>query len=361
MSDILGLGITHYPGLIPRFAQPGSLRKLLQDPGLPARYRSAEGWPEVMRREWADDEGAAFAERHRQAVKAEMMKARAALDEFQPDFVVVWGDDQHENFRDDVIPSFCVLAYDAVDVQPWSRAGAPPNVWGEAPDATFHIRGHRQGAKYLASRLLEQNFDMAYSYRPLHQPLGHAFTNSVLYLDWERRGFPYPMVPFSVNCYGRRVIATRGYMESLAHPVADADLDPPSPSPSRCFDLGAACARALAASPWRVALVASSSWSHAFLTRKHWYLYPDTPADRRLFAALTAGDYAAWRATPLARVEDSGQHELLNWFCLAGAMAELGRKPDWNVFIESNIMNSNKVIATFRGQGGQPANTTDKT
>lgn len=348
MSDILGLGITHYPGLLPRLARPGSLRNLLQDPGLPEQYRTPDGWPEAMRNEWGSDEGATFAEQHRQAVKAEMMKARAALDEFQPDFVVVWGDDQHENFRDDIIPSFCILAYDTVDVQPWSRTGAPPNAWNEPPDTTFTIRGHRQGAKYLASRLIEQNFDMAYAYRPLHQPLGHAFTNSVLYLDWERRGFNFPMIPFSVNCYGRRVIATRGYMESLANPVADADLDPPSPSPARCFDLGAACVRALAESPWRVALIASSSWSHAFMTRKHWYLYPDTPADRSLFKALSAGDYATWRSTPLAQVEDSGQQELLNWFCLAGAMAELGRAPDSAVFIESNIMNSNKVIATFR-------------
>jgi hypothetical protein len=348
MSDILGLGITHYPGLTPRFARPGSLRRLLQDPGLPERYRTPDGWPETMRAEWGDDEGHTFAERHREEVRAEMLKVRAALDDFRPDFIVVWGDDQYENFREDIIPGFAILAYDAVDMQPWSRPGAPPNVWGEPADKTFHVRGHREGAKYLTRRLIEQDFDMAYSYRPLHQPLGHAFANSVLYLDWERRGFDYPMVPFSVNCYGKRIIATHGYMESLENPVAEADFDPPSPSPARCFDLGAACARALIDSPWRVALIASSSWSHAFMTQKHSYLYPDTPADLRLFKALQAGDYAAWRATTLAQVEDAGQQEMLNWFCLIGAMAELGRKADSSVFIESNIMNSNKVIATFR-------------
>ena len=47
-------------------------------------------------------------------------------------------------------------------------------------------------------------------------------------------------------------------------------------------------------------------------------------------------------------MEESGQQELLNWFCLAGAMAELGRKPDSAVFVETDIMNSNKVLATFR-------------
>jgi hypothetical protein len=346
MGDILGLGITHYPSFLPRFAAPGSLRRLLQDPGLPERLRTPEGWPEAMRREWADDQGLAHADQHRSAVMAEIKKARVALDAFKPDFIVIWGDDQHENFHDDVIPGFCVLAYDAIDVQPWSKHDRP-NAWGEGRDATFHIGGHRQGAKYLASRLIENDFDVAYAYRPLHVPLGHAFVNSVLFLDWDRRGFDFPIVPFSVNCYGRRIIASHGYMESLANPIADAELDPPSPSPARCFDLGGACARALAESPWRVALVASASWSHAFLTRKHSYLYPDTPADRALFEALRSCDYDAWRNTSLAQVEDSGQHEMLNWFCLVGAMAALRRAPDRAEFFETSIMNSNKVIATF--------------
>lgn len=349
MAEILGLGITHYPGLVPLSARPISLTRLLKDPGLPEALRTPRGWPESMRREWGDDEGAAFAERHRQAVVAEIRKARAVLNEFRPDFIVVWGDDQYENFREDVVPGFCVLAYDEMELKPWDKPGIPPNVWKEPAGTVFRVRGHRKGAKHLASRLIEQDFDVAYAYRPLHQTLGHAFGNSVLYLDWDRRGFDVPVVPFSVNCYGRRLIPLKGYMEQLANPVAERDLDPPSPSPARCFDLGAACVRALADSPWRVALIASSSWSHAFLTRKHHYLYPDIPADRALYEALLAGDFAAWRAATLAQVEDAGQQELLNWFCLVGAMAELGRKPDHAVFIETCIMNSNKVIATFRG------------
>ena len=347
MADILGLGITHYPGLTPFKARPTSLLRLLQDTGLPERYRTPEGWPETMRREWADDAGAAFAEQHRQTVVAEIRRTRALLDEFKPDFIVVWGDDQYENFRDDVVPGFCVLAYDSVEVQPWAKPDTPPNFWKEPADTTFRFRGHREGAKFLATRLIERDFDVAYAYRPLHKPLGHAFTNSMLFLDWDRKGLDVPIVPFSVNCYGRRLIGMKGYMETLATPLNERDFDPPSPSPARCFDLGAACARALLESPWRVALIASSSWSHAFLTRKHSYLYPDTPADRTLFTSLQTGDYAAWRATPLAAVEDSGQQEMLNWFCLIGAMSELKRKPDSAVFIETCIMNSNKVIATF--------------
>jgi hypothetical protein len=63
---------------------------------------------------------------------------------------------------------------------------------------------------------------------------------------------------------------------------------------------------------------------------------------------LCAGDWETWRDTTLDQAEDRGHHELLNWFCLAGAMAELKRKPDEAEFLESWITNSNKVFAVFR-------------
>src|SRR5436309_116944 len=82
-----------------------------------------------------------------------------------------------------------------------------------------------------------------------HAGLAHAFLNTVMFLDYDRRGFPYPVLAFQVNCYGRRVIAQRGYRSSLEHPVAEADLDPPSPTPKRCMEVGAATARAMRESP----------------------------------------------------------------------------------------------------------------
>jgi len=347
MGAIFGLGMTHVPLLAGRDEDMARiLRRVLQDPDLPARYRTPGGWPEPMRGEWGTDEGLAAARRHRHALVEWCRKARRALDAFGPDLVVVWGDDQYENFRDDIIPAFCVLAYEAIEHRPW--ADAPwANVWGEPKDTTFVFKGHRPAAKRLAGRLLEDGFDAAYAYRPLHHALGHAFMNTLLFLDYDRQGFPYPVVPFAVNCYGRRVVAQHGGLGALAAVDAEDRLDPPSPPPWRCFDLGRACARFFAASPWRVALVASSSWSHAFLVPKHHLLYPDVPADRAMYETLRAADWDAWRNTPLAAMEDSGQQEMLNWMCLAGAMAELGRRPSESAFIESHIFNSNKVFALF--------------
>jgi hypothetical protein len=71
------------------------------------------------------------------------------------------------------------------------------------------------------------------------------------------------------------------------------------------------------------------------------------PSDLALYEALRDGNYARWRDTPLSAVEDSGQQEMLNWFCLAGAMSELQRKPSWSEFIESYLFNSNKCFAIF--------------
>jgi len=128
---------------------------------------------------------------------------------------------------------------------------------------------------------------------------------------------------------------------------AELELDPPSPSPKRFMQVGAATARVLKASPWRVALVASSSWSHAFLCDPTFRLRPDTPADRKLYQAMRNADYDAWRTTPLKAVEDAGQQEVLNWFALAGAMEALGARLEWSTFVETHIFNSNKVFAVY--------------
>jgi hypothetical protein len=346
MGAILGLGVTHVPLLAGRDEDMARiLRRVLEDPDLPEGFRRPDGWPEPMRREWSDDEGLGAARQHREALVAWFRKARRLLDDFGPDLVVIWGDDQYENFKEDIIPAFCVLAYESIEHRPWADARWA-NVWNEPKDATFTYKGHQPAAKALTRHLLQEGFDLAYAYRPLHHPLGHAFMNTLLFLDYDRQGFPYPVVPFQVNCYGRRVIAQHGGLGRIAA-VPEDRLDPPSPSPARCFDLGRAAARVVSDSPWRVALIASSSWSHAFLTSKHHLLYPDVEADRAMYEWLRTGDYEAWRRVPLAAIEDSGQQEMLNWMCLAGAMAELGRRPAEIDFIETYIFNSSKCFAFF--------------
>ena len=123
--------------------------------------------------------------------------------------------------------------------------------------------------------------------------------------------------------------------------------DPPAPTPGRCFQLGQAIARICRDSPWRIALVGSSSWSHAFLTAKNHWIYPDVDSDRKLFEYLSSGNLAAFRDLKLADLEESGQNEVLNWIPMIGAMYELGQPPTFCEFLESYLMNSCKCNALF--------------
>ncbi|HTE83311.1 MAG TPA: hypothetical protein VK821_01095 [Dehalococcoidia bacterium] len=97
--------------------------------------------------------------------------------------------------------------------------------WGEPSEKIFRIPIHREAGKHLARGLLEREIDVPCTYQPLHQDgLGHAFVNTVLFLDYDRTRFPYPILPFQVNCCCRRVIAQQGIRGSLAAPVAEGDL-----------------------------------------------------------------------------------------------------------------------------------------
>ena len=353
MAEIIGIGCTHYPPLITPDADRGFPVNvtLTRDQRLPEALKNPLNWPEPMQQEYGDDQGLTAAAQHRARLVDGFRQVRQEILDFNPDFLVIFGDDQYENFREDIIPPFCILAYDRFQCAPFTRSDgtARRNVWNEPPDQTFAYRGHPEAARFLAAGLLDSGIDLAYAYRPLHEPgLAHAFINTLLYLDYDRQGFDIPVIPFAVNCYGRAVISNRGGI--LPHQVNGQPLepDPPGPSPRRCMEVGAAAARVLRQSPWRVALVASSSWSHAFLTAKNNYLWPDVPADRALYHELEQASYEAWRHRTTSQMESSGQHELLNWACMLGAMSQLNAKPTTLQFIESRLFTSNKVFATLK-------------
>ena len=349
MGEILGLGVTHYPGLmLPDAAMTTFLQRTLASGRVPEARRDPSRWPAPMRAEWSTDKGAAAGAVHKKRCFDAFRAVRRVLDDFAPDFVVIWGDDQYENFKEEIIPPFCVFAAPEIVCSPFKRMTAfnqPENHWHEPNDTTFTLKGHPAGAKHLVTELLNAGVDMPYAYSVRYENgLAHAFINTVLYLDADRKGWTYPVVPFHVNCYGSVVIQRRG-----GGGTPTGEPDPPGPTPARCFDVGAATARALKNSPWRVALIGSSSWSHAFLTAKTHWIEPDVASDRARFEELRDGRYARWRELSTAQLEDAGQQEMLNWITLAGAMHELGRKAEIVDYVESYVFNSDKCFAVFRG------------
>ena len=353
MAEILGIGTTHYPGpMVPDATMAAFLRRTLKSDRVPEALKDPRNWPEPMRAEWGSDEGTKAAGEHRRRLVEAFREIRGEIEAFKPDFILMWGDDQYENFREEAVPPFCVYIFDRASYTPLSGidrwAGTNENIWGEAPDKVFSVRGHASGAKFLARRMLEESFDLSYAYA-FRSPRGlaHSFSQTLLYLDYDRQGFDFPLVPFHVNCYGSSLVQNRGGMARVTGESA-AEPDPPAPSPRRCFDLGRAVARILRASPWRVVLMGSSSWSHAFLTEKNHWLYPDVASDRKRLEELREGRHQAWRDLSLAEIEDAGEQELLNWVCLAGAMSELDYRVHIIDYVESYVFNSNKCFAIFR-------------
>ena len=352
MGEILGVGLTHYPPLVvPDENRAFPLAQILKDDTrIPPEMKDPSAWPEPMRIEYGDDQGVTAAKFHRARLLEGLRRLRAEIDAFDPDFLLIWGDDQYENFKEDIIPPFCILAYDSIECKPFSNNNIQQtNVWGEPPTKSFTYEGCPSIARDLVTSLINQDFDLAYAYKPLHEKgLGHSILNTLLYLDYDRVGFNYPILPFLVNCYGSKVISNHGGPSPISVGGVEPSPDPPGPSPKRCIALGAATARALKDSPWRVAIIASSSWSHAFLTAKNWWLWPDIESDRARLEEFREGNYQAWANVTTSQIEAAGQQELLNWMCLAGAMSELGRKPEIVDYIETYVLNSNKCLALFK-------------
>src|SRR5260370_15585255 len=97
MGDILGIGVTHYPGLIqPDQAMAGLLDRTLNSDQVPHAMKDPARWPEPMRKEWADP--LAAAKEHRALLVHRFPNCRQALAAFNPASLVIWRDAQYENF-----------------------------------------------------------------------------------------------------------------------------------------------------------------------------------------------------------------------------------------------------------------------
>ena len=347
MAEILGIGCTHAPHLAMADERMADVyfRRNLNSELTPAKWKDPSNWPAGMREEWGDDEAVTSAKKHRAALGEGFRAARAAIDAFKPDFVLIWGDDQYENFREDLIPPFYVYALEEAEARAPGMGQRPDS---EAPEGHPKVKGHPEAGSFLAAELVTAGFDVACSWTLHHsERLGHAFGGTIRYLNWDLQGFPYPVVPFHVNCYGSD-LRVPGPGQSTVVGRLQEDMPrtpPPSPMPWRCYDLGKEVARILAASPWRVAVVGSSSWSHASLVKKHDYMYTDIDADRQRHDELKSGQQHKWRDLTPADIRASGQHEILNWVCLAGAME--GRQAEVLAYSESYIFNSSKAVALF--------------
>src|SRR5258708_7713317 len=89
MGDILGIGVTHFPGLmLPDPYMSAFLSRTLKSDRVPAGMTAPARWPERWRQELAANENGGAAGEHRRRLVGGFRKVREALDAFAPDFVL---------------------------------------------------------------------------------------------------------------------------------------------------------------------------------------------------------------------------------------------------------------------------------
>lgn len=210
------------------------------------------------------------------------------LQEARADVVVTFGDDQHEQFLDDNMPTFAV--YHGPELPVPRRSGAMPE-WKRAEQRawadTAPVHANHTGlAGHLIAWLSDHEFDITRTNR-LREGIGHAF--SFLYRRILPGGATLPMVPVMLNTY----------------------YPPNQPTPGRCYALGRCVREAVEAwdSEARVALMASGGLSHFVV---------DEEMDRATLAALARKDADGLRSLPREKLR-SGTSEILNWVALGGA------------------------------------------
>jgi aromatic ring-opening dioxygenase LigB subunit len=231
-----------------------------------------------------------FRERDQACLKA-VKDLGDALHKANADVVVVFGDDQQEQFHDDNMPMFAIYHGQSLPVvrhnnlRPAAWKDAEERGWAET--APEYETDHELAA-YLVHALTEAEFDIARCNKLRAEiGVGHAF--SFLY----RRVLPggkVPMVPIMVNTY----------------------YPPNQPTPKRCYAFGQAVRRAIESwdSNKRVAIMASGGLSHVVI---------DEEIDAMVIDALKNKKPEVLFQLPRQRLR-GGTSEILNWVALAGAM-----------------------------------------
>jgi 3-O-methylgallate 3,4-dioxygenase len=303
---VLGMGTSHSPQLSVRASDWQVLReKDEHDPRLNYQGLLERAKPGIQTELTPEK----FRERDEACQKA-IKTLGGVLRQAEVDLVVIFGDDQHEQFQDDNMPTFAI--YHGKSLPVVTHTGRNLAAWksfeerGWAQTAQEYEAG--QGlAEHLVYSLVKDEFDIARckTLRP-EIGVGHAF--SFLY----RRILPggkLPMVPVMVNTY----------------------YPPNQPTPKRCYAFGQAVRKAIES--WnadkRVAVMASGGLSHVVI---------DEEIDQMTIDGLRSKKPEILWRLPRERLS-GGTSEILNWVALAGV-------------VESMDLEFLEYVTTYRSPAG---------
>jgi len=232
----------------------------------------------------------------RRKVEACMAEIRKLGDTFlarRPDALIVVADDHLNAFSFNAVPAMCVRIGRHVNRMVQEEAENFDRVLDGMPERYLL---HEALANRILEDGLEAGFDLALSWEA---PIDHAFLSPVMTLHGTR---PItPLVPIWSNCF-----------------VA------PQPTPARCFALGQHIARVVGRSPWNVGIIATGGLSHFPELSLPRVGESDVAFDKRLLHWLETGDHEPLRALTTSELHKTGEHELLNWMVLIGAVTPAG-------------------------------------
>lgn len=213
-------------------------------------------------------------------------KLRRKLEAFDPDILIVVGDDQHENMVDDNMPPFSIYMGKEVE------ASVSLRYLNQAKSENrTKYRVDAKLAEALIGGLMDEGFDPAYSKHTRYDGgLGHAFARVLKFLSPDAK---HRVIPVMINTYY-----------------------PPAPSAQRCVKFGRALATVLGrfASQDRVVIIGSGGLSHTKI---------DEQLDQKFIQALQRNDIDYMCAMP-ADILVEGTSEIRNWIVSAAAADRRG-------------------------------------
>lgn len=227
----------------------------------------------------------------REAVEGAYAEVRRRIEELRPDAVVAVSVEHFTNFHLGNLPAFAIATGDSYLGPVTAEMGSFLNV------EQHQYPGHPELGRHLYEFALESEFDPALVEGGLD--FDENFCVPFKHLDPESK---YPLVPIIVN-----------------------GVNPPWPTPKRCYDFGRMVRRAVEAQSFaeRVVVVGTGGLSH-------WVGLPEsgninTDFDRDFIARLEKGDPERLTAYSREEIDEAGNgaHEIRTWLIAAGA-AEVG-------------------------------------
>jgi 3-O-methylgallate 3,4-dioxygenase len=243
----------------------------------------------------------------------------------KPDIIVMFGDDQLEQFDFANFPPFAIFVGDEYEGPLPSRDASQTGTMraknGDvAPPARAHLEAKTELGVGLLRGLMERNFDPAFcmDMPKAEKGMGHAFMRPAAAIT----NLETPLLPVFVNCYFA-----------------------PQPTAQRCYEFGVAVRETLESldSDLRVAVVGSGGLWHTPGAKD---AYLDEDFDRLILSHLESGDakgmaeafdsyqipegdssqYIGERARTATGMPGSvgpqgGTREICNWVAAAGAAA----------------------------------------